>query len=136
MKGLTGRTAVVTGAASGIGRAIAERLAEEGVHIVGVDRNAEALEANDKYASTLAVDLVAPGSTARVREHLEAGTGACDILVNAAGISAFGLFDDTASSLWDDTMAINVDVVARLTRELLPLLRASNQARIINIGST
>ena len=136
MKGLKGRTAVVTGAASGIGRAIAERLAEEGVHIVGVDRNAEALAAKDKYASTLAVDLVAPDSVARVREHLEGGTGACDILVNAAGISAFGLFDDTASSLWEDTMAINVEVVARLTRELLPLLRASDQARIINIGST
>lgn len=136
MKGLQGRTAVVTGAASGIGRAIAERLAEEGVQIVGVDRNAEALVANDKYASTLAVDLVDQGSIARVREHIEAGTGACDILVNAAGISAFGLFDDAESSLWDDTMAINVEAVARLTRELLPLLRASNQARIINIGST
>ena len=94
MKGLEGRTAVVTGAASGIGRAIAERLAEEGVQIVGVDRNAEALAANDKYTSTLAVDLVDPGSIARVREHIEAGTGACDILLNASGISAFGLFED------------------------------------------
>ena len=72
MKGLEGRTAVVTGAASGIGRAIAERLAEEGVQIVGVDRNAEALAANSHYASVLAVDLVAPGSIASVREHIEA----------------------------------------------------------------
>lgn len=136
MKGLQGRTAVVTGAASGIGKAIAERLAEDGVRVIGVDRNAEALEAISGYESTLAVDLVDPDSVPRVRAHVEAGTGACDILVNAAGISAFGLFDDSDSSLWSDTMAVNVEAVARLTREFLPLLRASDQARIINIGST
>ena len=68
MKGLEGRTAVVTGAASGIGRAIAERLAEEGVQVVGVDRNAEALAANPHYASVLAVDLVAPGGNVYLPE--------------------------------------------------------------------
>ncbi len=136
MKGLQGRVAVVTGAASGIGKAIAERLAEDGVRVVGVDRNADALEEIASYESTLAVDLVDPDGVARVREYVEAGAGACDILVNAAGISAFGLFDDPDLSLWNDTMAVNVEAVTRLTREFLPLLRASDQARIINIGST
>ena len=133
MKGLEGRVAVVTGAASGIGRAIAERLAEDDVQVIGVDRNAEALSAIDCYTGTLALDLVDPDSPDRVREQV---AGGCDILVNAAGISAFGLFDDTDSTLWQDTMAINVEAVARLTRALLPLLRASSQARVINIGST
>ncbi|WP_380878525.1 dehydrogenase [Sphingomonas sp. DBB INV C78] len=131
MKGLSGRVAVITGASSGIGAAIARRLEENNVRIVAVDRNPAGLTG----AATLAIDVSASDAPARIAALAEEA-GGCDILVNAAGISAFGLFDDEQSTLWDDTLRINVDAVARITRALLPQLRASDQGRIIMIGST
>lgn len=135
MKGLQGKTAIITGAASGIGRGIVERFAEEGIKIIAVDRDAKALAGLNQVAAKVAVDVSAKTAPNQIAEAAQAH-GGCDILVNAAGISAFGLFDDESSSLWDDTLRINLDAVAKITRAVLPQLRASSQGRIIMIGST
>ncbi|WP_321390505.1 SDR family oxidoreductase [Emcibacter sp.] len=136
MKGLTDRVAVVTGAASGIGQAIARRFVEEGVRVIAVDRNEQALAAAGTFQATLAVDVSEPSAPEKISALVQDCAGQCDILVNAAGISAFGLFDDPDQKLWDDTLKVNLDAVAKITRVLLSLLRASDQGRIIMIGST
>jgi len=135
MKGLKKRVAVVTGAASGIGRAIANRFSEEGVEVFGVDLQVGDMPENQSLVDHLQVDLTNENSTNLVLDLLSSYAQKCDILVNAAGVSEFGLFDDEDRSLSDRTMAVNLEAVARVTRALLPLLRQSNQGRIINIGS-
>lgn len=136
MKGLQDKIAVVTGAASGIGRAIALRYGEEGVKVIAVDRDEPALEKAGPFHATLAVDVSARDAPAQIAALAQDAAGGCDILVNAAGISAFGLFDDPDQSLWDDTLRINLDAGAKITRAVLPMLRLSDQGRIIMIGST
>ncbi len=135
MKGLNKRVAVVTGAASGIGKAIANRFAEEGVDVFGVDLQVGDMPENRHLLDHIQVDLTDEQSTSAILDSLSLHTQKCDILVNAAGISEFGLFDDKDRSLFDRTMAVNLEAVARITRDFLPLLRKSNQGRIINIGS-
>ena len=136
MRGLKDRTAVVTGTASGIGQAIALRLAEEGVRVLAIDRDADRLAGAGDFAATLALDVNDDDAPIRIAEAATAQLGGCDILVNAAGISAFGRFDDPDEQLWNDTMQTNLDAVVRITRGMLGLLRASGQGRIILIGST
>jgi 3-oxoacyl-[acyl-carrier protein] reductase len=114
MRGLINRKAVVTGAASGIGAAIAKRFCDEGVNVLAVDLNE--ISWAEQY----------------INHHFGGG---CDILVNAAGISVVSPFDDPDSGVWDKTMAINLDAVTLLTRAVLPFLKDSGQGRIIMIGS-
>lgn len=133
MRGLNGRRAVVTGAASGLGQAIAVRLAKEGVAVIGVDRAEAPKLPSGGLLRHLTLDLTSDSAVAQV---VEAAREGCDILVNAAGISAFGAFDDPDESLWNATLSINVEATARLTRAMLPMLRDSDQGRIIMIGST
>ncbi len=135
MRGLNGRVAVVTGAASGIGRAIANRLAEEGAKVFGIDLQSGDMSKNKSLAGYVLLDLTEENSTSQVLDLLNSNSESCDILVNAAGISEFGVFDDGDSDLFERTMAVNLEAVARMSRDLLPLLRKSNQGRIINIGS-
>ncbi len=135
MKGLNKRVAVVTGAASGIGKAIANRFAEEGVDVFGVDLQLGDMPENGHLLDHIQVDLTDEQSTNVILDSLSLHTQKCDILVNAAGISEFGLFDDKDRGLFDRTMAVNLEAVARMIRDFLPLLRKSNQGRIINIGS-
>jgi NAD(P)-dependent dehydrogenase (short-subunit alcohol dehydrogenase family) len=136
MRGLSGRTAVVTGAASGIGRAIAHRLGEDGVRVLAVDRDGDALRNSGYLLDMLASDVTVPDAPQRIAATADRLLGGCDILVNAAGISMFGNFDDPDQSIWNATMRVNLDAVANLTRAILPLLRRSDQGRIIMIGST
>ncbi|MFZ4687648.1 MAG: SDR family NAD(P)-dependent oxidoreductase [Polymorphobacter sp.] len=123
---LTGLRAVVTGAASGIGRATARRLAAEGTAMFGVDR-ADAVD--------LSVDVMAPNAAETIVEAAIARLGGIDILVPNAGISAFTPLDGHGDAAWDDTIAINLTAVFRLCRAALPALKASRQGRIITIGS-
>lgn len=136
MRGLSGRAAVVTGAASGIGKAIALRLGEEGVRVLAVDRDEDGLRSSGHVLTAFASDVTDPDAPRRIAAAAEHLLGGCDILVNAAGISLFGRFDDPDQSAWSATMRVNLDAVATITREMLPLLRCSDQGRIIMIGST
>ena len=134
----TGRTAVVTGAGSGIGRATALRLAGEGATVVVVDLSARRLEALVAGAPRLPLfpvlaDLTDEGAVGRV---LAATEGRLDVLVNNAGImDRFESVAEVDDATWDRVFAVNVGSVMRLTRAAIPLLRASGRGAIVNVAS-
>ncbi|MFD8565811.1 SDR family NAD(P)-dependent oxidoreductase [Streptomyces sp. NPDC059639] len=132
-----GQTVVVTGAASGIGRAVAARIVREGGRVVAVDVSADGLAS---LAARLG-DAVVP-VTADITEHasadavLAAAGGRVDALANVAGV----MDDDAAvhevdDKIWDRVMRINVDGPMRLMRAVVPGMLAAGGGRIVNIVS-
>lgn len=124
--GTAGRTAVVTGAARGIGLAIARRIAESGADLVLADRSAANLEqalaslpeADRARASTFAVDVADPKAVAALADHAVARTGRLDIWVNNAGIyPATGALVDAGDDALDSMLAVNVKGVFHGARE-------------------
>ena len=134
MRGLEGRRAVVTGAADGIGAATARRLHAEGVSLVAVDLNEAGLAAlaADTGATTVVADVTAEDTPARI---VAAAGGALDILVNNAGVVAQGGVADQPIDEFRRVQSVNVDATFRITQACVPLLKASDQGRIVNIGS-
>jgi short-subunit dehydrogenase len=132
---------VLTGASSGIGEAAARRLAREpGAKLVLVARREERLRslAGELGADTtyVAADLVQDDAPARIRAHVEEHHGgALHLLVNNAGSSWRSTFADGGFANVHRHMALNFDAQLRLTEELLPLLRASAPASIVNVSS-
>jgi NAD(P)-dependent dehydrogenase (short-subunit alcohol dehydrogenase family) len=137
---LAGRHAVVTGAAGGIGGAISRQLLSQGAIVHGLDRDAEGL---GRLASgwggrfvAHAVDLAERAALDRVlADVLEALRGRCDILVNNAGVSRLRSLADTDDELIDWMFEVNFMAAFRITRTLLPALRASKRASVVNIAS-
>jgi NAD(P)-dependent dehydrogenase (short-subunit alcohol dehydrogenase family) len=132
----TGRTAVVTGAGSGIGRATALRLAREGARVVAVDLAADRLE--QLTAESPDLDLVPVAADIATDEGLEsvmAAAGQVDALANVAGImDAFLPPAEVDDATWERVFAVNVTAVMRLTRAVLPLMLAGAGA-IVNVSS-
>ncbi|HYP56062.1 MAG TPA: SDR family NAD(P)-dependent oxidoreductase [Solirubrobacterales bacterium] len=138
----SGRTALVTGASSGIGEATAKRLAREpGVELVLVARREERLRALadslPSRATWLALDLTDSDAPERVRAHLEAEHGGrLDLLVNNAGAAWRGAFAEKGYENVRRHMDLNFDAAVRLTEALLPRLRATAPSAIVNVAST
>jgi NAD(P)-dependent dehydrogenase (short-subunit alcohol dehydrogenase family) len=126
---LTGRRAVVTGAASGIGRAVATALGEAGALVLAVDRDEAGLASLDADR-TLACDLTVPAERSRLVEE----AGAVDYLVNAAGVIRLCRLDDVTEDDWDWMFAVNAKAMFFLTRELLPRMAAGSA--VVNISSS
>lgn len=144
---LTGRTAVVTGAASGIGRAIAAGLAEAGASVVVGDVRRES-RVDDERPSTVEritdaggsarfveADVTDQGSVEQLIEAAQTHYGGLDILVNNAGITGDGSVEEVTDTEWERIQAVNVKGIFNGVRAALPLLRDSQHARIINIAS-
>ena len=141
---LKGRTAFITGANGGIGRAIAAAFAAEGVHLGLFTRNADkCLDFAEKLKNTHGIRAIVtafdferpesiPGAVASSVKQL----GAVDILVNNAGGAARGRLEDLTDEAWDKRFAVKPIGLMRMTREVLPYIVKSNQARIINIAGT
>ena len=134
MRGLNGRRAIVTGAADGIGAATARRLSAEGVSVIAVDLNEIGLQAlaEDIGAETVVADVTAEDTPRRL---LDATGGRLDILVNNAGVVAQGGVGDQPLAAFRAVQTVNVDAPFAITQALLPLLKASEAGRIVNIGS-
>ena len=140
---LSGKTAIITGGASGIGLAISRRFARDGAAVAVWDideasaqRTADELIAAGGKAIACRVDVADRGqveaATATVRERL----GAADILVNNAGISNFTPFLDLTDEAWDRMVTINLKGVFICTQVALPDMLAAGWGRVINISSS
>jgi len=132
MSELTGLTAVVTGAGSGIGLSTAENFAAAGARVFGLDLN---LGEMNGVAEWILCDIGSSDSVAEAFATLASEVSVLDILVNNAGIGAVGSVEDATDEEWANVLNVNVVGIARVTRAALPLLRASTAAAIVNTCS-
>jgi len=132
---------VVTGAAAGIGREVARQLIAQGATVHALDRDGVGLEraSHEFPADSFAayrVDLADRPELDRVlAELLDGLDGRCDILVNNAGVSRLRPLENTDDALLDWMFAVNFIAAFRVTRALLPALRASGRASVVNVAS-
>jgi NAD(P)-dependent dehydrogenase (short-subunit alcohol dehydrogenase family) len=136
-------TALVTGATSGIGRAVANKLAELGIHVLVVGRNKErgektiaVIRAAGGQAGFIQSDLRDASSAREVaRRAVELGNGHVDILINNAGIYPFGPTHETSEELFDKVYSLNVKVPYFLVAELAPLMAKRGKGAIVNLST-
>lgn len=132
MSDLAGMTAVVTGGASGIGRAAADLLAARGARVAVLDRRSVTLSVGQ---SSVVCDVGDDASVRRAVGEAVDVLGGVDVLVNNAGIGAAGTVADNDEAEWQRVLDVNVVGVARVTRAVLPYLRRSGRAAIVNTCS-
>jgi short-subunit dehydrogenase len=132
-----GGTAVVTGAASGIGAAVATELARRGARLVLVDRDADRLAgvAGATGAETHVVDLADPAAVVALGERVRVDHPRVRLLVNNAGIALGGRFDQVTLAEYEEIIDVNFRAVVRLTHTLLPALRAEPGSHLVNVSS-
>jgi 3-oxoacyl-[acyl-carrier protein] reductase len=143
MQSLQHKTALITGAGKGIGRAVALALANEGVHIGLVARTEKDLQAVAAEVTALGVKAAMAvadvsdinsvnAAVAKIRQEL----GAIDILINNAGTAAFGKFLELTPEQWENQVKVNLFGVYYVTRAVLPEMIERQTGDIINISST
>lgn len=142
-KQLDGKTAVVTGAGSGIGQAIAVMFAAEGARVVlagrGMDKlqkTAMQIEAAGGTALCLPTDITSEQSVAKLFEGAVSHFGKVDVLVNNAGDSKGGNTDTLSLADWKAVIDVNLTGAFLCSREAFRLMKAQRAGRIINVGST
>src|ERR1700761_2997819 len=138
---LKGKAALVTGGASGIGRATALRLAADGAHVALADRN---LEGAEEVAREIAVaggnalafqfDAANGASCRSLVDRAVAALGRLDILANIAGVMQRGPFAEMTAETWDITLAVNITALFHVTQQALPHL-TETQGCIVNMAS-
>jgi meso-butanediol dehydrogenase/(S,S)-butanediol dehydrogenase/diacetyl reductase len=131
------KSALVTGASSGIGAAIARRLAREGYRVMAAGRDTvrtRALASESDRIQAWVGELAVSGDCARLIADCAAAFGGLDVLVNNAGIYVPGTAEETTDRVWQETLNVNLSVPFYLSRAALPLLRARKGA-IVNIAS-
>lgn len=143
MQNISGKTALITGAGRGIGRATAIALAAEGVNIGLVGRSIENLESvqeelrsYDVKTAVAAADVSDIDAITSAVESIRGELGPIDILLNNAGISNFGSFMELSPEEWTNILNVNVNGVYYTTRAVLPEMIERNTGDIINISST
>ena len=146
MQRFEGRVAIVTGAASGIGRATTQRLVDEGATVVAVDQDADGLaaaaeaigkEADDAGAVvTLVGDVTDPGSAAQAVATATGELGRLDVLVNNAGILRFEHSHEVAADDWDRMLRINLTGTFQFCQAAIPVMVAAGRGAIVNVAST
>ncbi|WP_298019660.1 SDR family NAD(P)-dependent oxidoreductase [uncultured Parasphingopyxis sp.] len=144
-RSIAGKTAIVTGAASGMGRATAHLFASEGAHVAVTDLEQDASDAvaaeiaDDDYAGSArawALDVSDKDAIIRVTGEVAEAFGGIDILVNNAGFAIPGDWDGDYDAAWEPTLAVMLTAHQRMVRAALPWLRKAEHPRIVNIAST
>jgi len=139
---LTGKAAIITGATSGIGRATALLFAEEGADLVITGRRAELgqrleneIRKQGGHCLFVEADHSQADDCSRVVERTLTEFGRVDILFNNAGIVTSGTAETTSEEIWNETFAINVTAVWRMSKLVIPHMRRQGQGVIVNNGS-
>jgi NAD(P)-dependent dehydrogenase (short-subunit alcohol dehydrogenase family) len=142
MTELTGKTALITGSTDGVGCVVARRLGEAGARILVHGRDQErgsrvvaAITQSGGTAEFLAADLASLAEVRRLADTIRQRTGQLDILINNAGIGTAGASRQTSADGHELRFAVNYLSGFLLTRLLLPLIRQSAPARIVNVAS-
>lgn len=131
---VAGRVAVVTGAASGIGRATATLLAEDGALVAALDRDEPEAPAGGR---AWACDVTDGGRVDAVLAEVRDAFGPVDVLVNCAGVSLpAGIDSPDFEASWDQTLAVNLTGMARTVRACVDDLRRNGDGRVVNIASS
>lgn len=137
---LTGRTAIITGAAQGLGRGFSLAMAREGANIVAVDvqdaaSTKAAVEDLGVKSLALKLDVASETDTLRMAEETIRAFGRIDILVNNAALSPQQPFDEITFADWRKIMSVNVDGVFLCCKAVIPQMKRQQYGRIINIAS-
>jgi len=135
MDRLKDRAAIVTGAASGIGRASAELFASQGARVLAVDRPGANLAFDDKTIETLECDIAGQDAPKAIVARALEAFGRLDILYNNAGIAASVHVAEMTDEQWDRVQDVDLRAVFRVTREAIPALVKSPAGRIISTAS-
>jgi len=129
------KIALVTGASRGIGRAIAQQLAEQGATVVGTATSDKGAETINEFGLGLVMDVTNAKSVENALSTMEAKVGMPQILVNNAGITADNLFMRMKDDEWDNVIEANLSSVFRLIRSCIRPMLKSKWGRIVNISS-
>jgi short-subunit dehydrogenase len=142
LKVIHGKKALVTGAASGIGRSISLALAREGADLFLLDRDEEKLAWVGEEVRKLGVEVISRHCDVAEREQIAQAVdtlqdvwGEIDILVNNAGILYYGRTEQMSEEQWESLLSVNLFAPIRFVRLLLPLLRERPEAHILNVCS-
>ena len=140
MSRLQARSALITGAASGIGLATARRFAAEGATLILADRNGDALSNTRESLpgaghEFVVMDVTEEQAWAALADRVAARSGTLDILVNNAGFGRFASIADTTLAQWRSIIAVNLDSVFLGTKYMMPFLAASGRGAIVNMSS-
>lgn len=136
------RSAVVTGAGGGIGRAIALRLADDGYDVgildvdeAGAGETAEKVRAAGRQGFVEVGSVTKESDVRRCVDGLAKSLGSIDLLVNNAGVARLGKFLDSTDDDWRDVFAVNVDGMVRVTRAVLPGMIGNGGGNVVNMAS-
>lgn len=137
MKTMKGKTVLVTGAGSGIGRAIVEAFAREGAFVIAHDVNDSAREVAQRInGAFLQADLADQAAvTALAQSALAAAKGRIDVLVNNAGFQCIHPVDEFPEAEWNSMIQVMLTAPFQLTKHVLPAMKSAGWGRIINISS-
>jgi 3-oxoacyl-[acyl-carrier protein] reductase len=132
-RSVTDKVVLVTGAASGMGRAIAEVFSAEGAKVAATDRHADDLPG----PATWPLDVTSRDAITSVVDQIVQTLGPIDVLVNCAGVSVPAPIDaDGYGDAWDVTLAVNLVGYVQMIRACLPYLAREGTGRIVNVAST
>ncbi|MEA2158378.1 MAG: 3-oxoacyl-[acyl-carrier protein] reductase [Solirubrobacteraceae bacterium] len=136
---LSGKVAVVTGASRGIGAAIADVLARDGAHVLGVDIPGQASDLDTVTGriggSSLALDITADGAPAELAAHLLEHHGGVDVVVHNAGITRDKTLGGMSDELWDSVLGVNLIAPQRIDRELFARKVIRANGRVVLVSS-
>lgn len=139
---LAGRRVLVTGAASGIGRATVELFLAEGARVAmldvddaGLERTAGELRRSDAGPATAVADVADEAAVARAVLALAAAMGGLDGVVNAAGMDLLEPFEEMSAAQWDRVIAVNLSGPCHVCRAALPALKQAGRGTVVNVAS-
>jgi 2-hydroxycyclohexanecarboxyl-CoA dehydrogenase len=143
MRGLGGKTVLITGAAGGIGQALTVRFAEEGCRLGLIDMNAQALEAAAQRArgagahdvATYPIDITDYGAVQSAVDTFAGEAGRIDVLINNAGYDKFTLFLETKPDFWDKVIGVNLKGPIHLHHAVLPHMVKAVSGKVVNVAS-